>query len=246
MRRNKGHGDKRQTRWIGVCLSAALFGFPSLLFAQTTRPVVAAAVDAPAGEQINFQAAPLGDVLDSVRNRTGLNLIVNWNALATLGIDKTTPITLQVRRITTRKELDLILQTASPSHQLAFYVEDGIVHVTTQELADSKMVTRVYPIGDLLIGHEEFQNVPFINIANQQAATSGGGNVQSPVQSTGQPNPQDVQQERDKRVQAIIHAITSTIRPEIWKQNGGKATIFFFNNNLIVTAPLSVQSRFGG
>ena len=91
-----------------------------------------------------------------------------------------------------------------------------------------------------------FQNVPFINIANTQAATVGGGSQQSNLQASGQPNPQELEAQKQKTVDAIIAAITSSVRPEIWKQNGGAASIWFFNGNLIITAPRSVQAAIGG
>ena len=35
--------------------------------------------------------------------------------------------------------------------------------------------------------------------------------------------------------------ITDTVRPEVWKVNGGNATINFYRGHLIVTAPRSVH-----
>jgi hypothetical protein len=40
--------------------------------------------------------------------------------------------------------------------------------------------------------------------------------------------------------------IRETVRPEIWRENGGAASIRFYNGNLIVTAPRSVQEAIGG
>jgi hypothetical protein len=45
---------------------------------------------------------------------------------------------------------------------------------------------------------------------------------------------------------SLVKLIMDTIRPEIWKENGGNSTIRFFQGNLIVTAPLSVQEAIGG
>ena len=36
------------------------------------------------------------------------------------------------------------------------------------------------------------------------------------------------------------------VRPTIWKENGGPATMRYFNGKLIVTAPQSVQEMIGG
>jgi hypothetical protein len=200
---------------------------------QTTRP---------AASTLNLESIPLADALQNIHDRTGLNLSIDWNAIQLLGIDKTTPVSLDMHGLSVGKALELILDSAAPNHQLTYYVKGSLVRITTQTVADTDMITRVYPIDDLLIQHENFQNVPFINIANVQAATPGGGNQQSSLQSSGQPNPQETEAQRQKTIDSITAAITSSIRPEIWKQNGGTASIFYFNGNLIVTAPRSVQS----
>ncbi|HEY1684015.1 MAG TPA: hypothetical protein VGG19_04580 [Tepidisphaeraceae bacterium] len=207
-----------------------------LASAQTTQPVAA---------DLNFESTPLAVAIDSIQQRTGLNFAIDWNAIATLGVDKTTPVSFNAHGLSAGKALDLILSSVVPNHQLTFYVDKGIVHITTQAVADQDMITRVYDISDLLVRHESFQNVPFLNIANTQAATVGGGSQQSSLQASGQPNPQELEQQKQKTVDAIIAAITSSIRPEIWKQNGGKASIIFINGNLIITAPRSVFAMLG-
>ena len=186
---------------------------------------------------LNLESVPLADALQKIHDRTGLNLSIDWNAIQVLGIDKTTPVSLDMHGLSVGKALDLILDSAAPNHQLTYYVKDGMVRITTEAVADTDMVTRVYPIADLLVQHENFQNVPFINISSVQAATPGGGNQQSALQSSGQPSPQEMEAQRQKTIDSIIAAITSSIRPEIWKQNGGTATILYFNGNLIVDSP---------
>jgi hypothetical protein len=46
---------------------------------------------------------------------------------------------------------------------------------------------------------------------------------------------------RDQKAADIIKMITTTIRPEIWKDNGGPASISFYRDHLVVTAPRSVH-----
>ena len=40
--------------------------------------------------------------------------------------------------------------------------------------------------------------------------------------------------------------IRETIRPDVWREAGGPASIRYYNGNLIVTAPRSVQEALGG
>lgn len=46
---------------------------------------------------------------------------------------------------------------------------------------------------------------------------------------------------REERAQELVDLITATVRPDIWEENGGVATIRFFNGNLVVHAPRSVH-----
>jgi hypothetical protein len=239
----RGNAARRITKTLcGLAASAASF-LPLSLAALSLVPVTTHAQSTRPTSALNLEAVPLADALQNIQTRTGLNIAIDWNAIQLLGIDKTTPITIDVHNVSVGKALDLILDTAAPNHELTFYVEHGIIHITTQAVADQDMVTRIYPIDDLLVQHEAFTQIPFIDIANQTTASVGGSSSASPIQSAGQPNPQEIEAQRQKTIDSIIAAITSSIRPEIWKQNGGTASILYFNGNLIITAPRSVQGR---
>lgn len=49
-----------------------------------------------------------------------------------------------------------------------------------------------------------------------------------------------------ERAEALVTLVRETVRPEIWKENGGNAAVRYYNGNLIVTAPRSVQEAIGG
>lgn len=69
---------------------------------------------------------------------------------------------------------------------------------------------------------------------------SGGGLFnQANTQST-------TQQTSDQKGKDLVDLIQSVIRPNIWKDNGGAASIRYFSGKLIVTAPVSVQEAIGG
>jgi hypothetical protein len=230
----------------------------TLAFAQSQRPAPTANRPAPAPSSstpapsgtgvgdLKFDSVPLRDALDQIQDRTGLNMHVNWAALEANGITPDKPVTLRVRNVTARKALQLVLQSAAPDRSVTFYVDGGIVEVTTQALADEQLITRVYPIGDLLLSQEDFDQVPFIDIAQQQTVSRGGGGGQNPIQSGGRPDPTKLRDDRLKKQQEIIDMITTSIRPEVWQVNGGRSTIAVFNSNLIVTAPRSVHQLLGG
>jgi general secretion pathway protein D len=177
--------------------------------------------------EVRFEGTPFGDVIKFFQNTTGANIYVNWNALSTVSVDKTTPVNEQFHNVTFRTALTSALgDLGSANAKIGFKVAKGLITISTADELEADTVIRVYDISDLLVQHENFQNVPFINIANTQAATVGGGSQQSALQASGQPNPQELEQQREKISQAVAQAIQDSVDPTSWKVTGnGKGTI---------------------
>ncbi|HZK81658.1 MAG TPA: hypothetical protein VFC46_11335, partial [Humisphaera sp.] len=62
----------------------------------------------------------------------------------------------------------------------------------------------------------------------------------------GNTGPEKPTPTREDRAKSVVDLIMAVIQPEIWQENGGKAAIRYWNGNLIVTAPRSVQEAIGG
>ena len=158
------------------------------------------------------------------------------------GVSKNAPVTMQVRGLTLRKVLQLALDQGSPNTPLSIDVDQNVIEVTTQEAADRKLVTRTYSVADLLV---QPSNVapPYLSLqqAAQQGSSGGGGGTslfqdQGPQQQASGPQPAD----------QLIAVIKSMVRPTIWQDNGGTASISIFQGQLIVTAPISVHHAIAG
>ncbi len=202
----------------------------------------------------NLVDVRLADVIDLLRDATGANINVAWRALESAGVTRDTTITINLRGLTMRKALNLILRNATGDKKLAWYVDQNVIEITTQELADAKMVTRVYPVEDLIMEIPNFTAPDFdLSNASNQSASSGSGNSNSGggnnaglfASNSNSPAKDQVANKKD-RADQLIQLIMDSIRPEIWQPNGGKASIRFFNGNLIITAPRSVQAAIGG
>src|SRR5437870_9431849 len=96
------------------------------------------------------------DAIDSLRDLTNANIHVNWKALEEQGIGKDTPVNVHVRGVTLEKALSLVLSEAGAGDKLAYYIDQGVIEITTREVADRQMITRVYPIDDLLLEIPDF------------------------------------------------------------------------------------------
>src|SRR5207247_8986495 len=58
-----------------------------------------------------------------------------------------TPVTKQLKSITLRAALRLILK----DYELTYVVRNEVLQITTPEDAESELITKVYPVGDLVI-----------------------------------------------------------------------------------------------
>lgn len=213
--------------------------------------------------ELKFQGVTLGDAIDFLRDVSGANITVNWKALEGAGVTRDTAVNVHVTGVTLRKALDLLLQEAGGGDTLTFDVDQGVVEITTREIADRRMVTRVYPVEDLIMVIPDFTNAPQFSLdASQNQGMSGGGGgagggmggqgggatvTNTLFQGNGQQNQQEAPaRTKDERAQDLVQLIEDVVFTDVWKDHGGTATIRYYNGMLVVTAPRSVQEAIGG
>jgi len=257
-----------------VMLSGALFlgvvSSRSLIFADDAPGVQAKgtahanaasrrALDRPLPE-VRFNATPLSDVLDFLADATNSNMAVDWKALDAAHVAKDAPITLRMSAdVPLHKVLNMVLNQAAGNGVCTFYVSDGVIEVTSQEASDKVLISRVYPIQDLLFQPTDFNSGVSLSLQNaSQGQSAGGGsgggggggggggngsgNGQGLFNSTSSSSSgTSAAASQTERAQEIIKLITDTVKPELWQANGGTATISFFRGNLIVNAPRSIH-----
>jgi hypothetical protein len=200
--------------------------------------------------EIKFNQITLADAVDFLRDVSGANIHVNWRALEAMGIDRQTPVSMQLSDVPMRRVLRSLLDECGGPNQLTYYVDDDVIEITSRELADSQLVTRVDPVEDLVMVVPNFNDAPVFDLSNQtnqaSGAGGGGGQSQSLFGSQGSQGQEPQQTTKLQRGEALVDLIKSTIQPEVWRDNGGTASIRYFTGHLIVTAPRSVQEAIGG
>ena len=232
-----------------IALSVVAACLPFAAQAQTTRPADLNMRQALAHKipELKLTGLTLDEAIESLRDITGLNINVHWRALELLNITRETPVTLRLRNVSAGNVLRALLNEVGQG-QLTFYAEDNVVEITTRDVADQEMFTRVYPVEDLVMIVPDFVG-PSFNL-QQQAQVSGGGGGGGGGGQSLLSNANQVQNDqlpsKHERGQALAKLITDTVEPEIWRDNGGVASIRYFNGHLIVTAPRSVQEKIGG
>jgi hypothetical protein len=97
-----------------------------------------------------FAEGPLNEVCSAIQEKLGIEVVLDVKALEDFGIDSRTPITRSIGGISNRSCLRLMLRDL----ELTFTTRLGALWITTNEYAESQLVTKVYPVGELL-GRDE-------------------------------------------------------------------------------------------
>lgn len=119
--------------------------------------------------ELDFAETPLKDVMDYIKERHHIEVQFDQNALknANPPIDPSqTLITRSLKGVTLRSALKLILS----EYNLTYVVKDEVLMITSKDDADKVLVSKVYPVGDLVITPES---------ALSAAQSGGGGSGQS-------------------------------------------------------------------
>lgn len=234
----------RRFVFLCICLSVITFGVGSRSSAAELAANQALNRTLP---ETKFDNVTLSEAVDFLRDVSGTNIHVNWRALEQAGIGKDATVNLRLRSVPLRKVLRLLLsEAASGNNTLTFFVDQNVLEITTREIADQTMFTRIYPVEDLLLEVPDFNQPPNFNIQATPSGRGGGGGGSLLGGSGGGTRGQTGQTTREQRAQALIDTIQSVIQPEVWNISGGTSAIRFWNGSLIVTAPRSVHEALGG
>lgn len=224
---------------------------------------------------VELKDQPLGKSMDRLRDAAGANILIDWKSLEAAGITKDSLVNVSLMEIPFGDALGLVMQAAGPKVPVLTYVDSNVIHITTRDAADKQLITRAYNVSDLTgadvslllpQGGSGLNNIN--NRNNNTTGTNGVNYVGNQTNNQGQQNGQQNQQQQNGQngnqqqttgqliLQAqkqagadLVNLVKSTIRPDIWsdgKGGGGPANIVFYNNMLVVTAPIYVQEQIGG
>ncbi|MEM8865068.1 MAG: hypothetical protein AAGF31_05925 [Planctomycetota bacterium] len=156
----------------------------------TTQPVVWTHGNRPAIQKIkeilaqpltsvglDFEEAPLEEIVDFLRDEYQLEIHLDLPALDELGIAEDEQVTCNLRNISLRSGLRLMLRPL----ELTTIIVDEVLLVTTEEEADTHLVVGIYPVGDMLNEHaglDDILDVLVTTVAADTWAENGGGEAE--------------------------------------------------------------------
>ena len=122
---------------------------------------------------------PFDEVIDLLRDTSGVNILVNWKQIEQAGIDRKTPVQARLRDVKLAKVLDEVLRQVStdPTNKLTYTVDEGVITISTTAELSNNVVTLVYEVTDLMADASA--------IMNGGGGGGGGGNVNGGGNSGG-------------------------------------------------------------
>lgn len=131
-------------------------------------------LDAPLTDSgLDFADTPLEEIVEFLRAEYGIEIQLDLAALDELAIGTDEQVSVNLRNIRLRDALRLMLKQI----ELTCLVTDGVLLVTTEEKSESRLVTAVYPVGDLANEYEEMTRLADVLVRTVAPETwrSGGG-----------------------------------------------------------------------
>lgn len=197
---------------------------------------------------VNFEENKLENVIDYIRNVTGVNFYVNWTPLQnSAGIERDSPVSLQLKGVPASRVLDMVLEQVNAAsgdiEPLAWEYRGDVVVLSTKEDMRFMAYTRLYVVRDLVLAGDAGTNpnlavrLKELEDRSKSARTVLDGPSRGPVnmprvKSTCNhvfdlvdliSTEQRMKSKHPRTINVLIALITENVGvPEEWARNGGK------------------------
>ena len=101
--------------------------------------------------EFNFLNTPLSEVVNYLKERHHFEIQIDNKALSDAGIGTDTPVTVDLKGISLRSALNLMLRGL----KLTWTIQDEVLMFTTPDEADQQLSTKVYDVADLVACRDE-------------------------------------------------------------------------------------------
>lgn len=102
--------------------------------------------------EFDFVDQPLAEVVANLKQQHAIEIQLDTRAMEDAGLGSDTPITRKIKDISLRSVLRLVLGELD----MTYVVRDGFLLLTTKTEAENMLVTKIYPVADL-VAKSDFQ-----------------------------------------------------------------------------------------
>ncbi|MHC4180568.1 MAG: hypothetical protein ACYSWU_23965, partial [Planctomycetota bacterium] len=179
---------------------------------------------------LEFIETPLWDVILYLKKKHKIEIQIDRKALDDVGLDSwITPITKNLKGISLRSALRLTLRDLD----LTYVIQDEVLLITTPEEAETRLTTRVYPVGDLWGSFRPPLATPFLFptgipvVGTWSEQAEPPQDSARPAESGADPSPESAPEAPTAapRVGTLADMISWTVKPTTWEEVGGPGTI---------------------
>ena len=110
---------------------------------------ILAALEQPT--ECDFDQLPLADVLDYFNSKHAIEIQIDSKALQENAIDESVPVTRHLKNVSLKSALRRILAELG----ITFVIRDEVLLITNKDEAAAWLVTRTYPVGDLVAAAQD-------------------------------------------------------------------------------------------
>ena len=121
---------------------------------------------------LEFIETPLQDAVDYIKDFHGIEIQLDTKALEGAGIMVDTPVTRNLKGISLRSALRLMLKQL----ELTYVIQNEVLLITTPDEANTKQVVKVYPVADLVLPIQDTGFVGGFGGLGGQRSGNGFGN----------------------------------------------------------------------
>ena len=224
-----------------VSTQQQVLGRKSHVAVRHVRPQTGTKVATTTFREHTFNKEPLKNVIETYRQATGANFHVNWRALQNVGIDREAPITLVVKNVSISRALNMVTEQLSEGkdkfESVYWLINGGVVSITTGHALNTKTIVTIHDVGDLLFAAPNFKG-PRLG-----RSTKGGGEQSSQTGifdvgaggDAGTGEEDDTAETRNQAKANLEKIIKDSIGEEMWISGGGKGSVSFFRNKMIIS-----------
>jgi hypothetical protein len=199
------------------------------------RPLLRGEAAAGAGldrlvDEVDFRQTSFKDAIETLRSKSGTNIVVRWQTLDQAGVEPTASTTLRLTRLPVGRVLSLLCDDVSTQAGVAldWSVDGETVIVTTADENGRYTQIRMYDVRDLIESHYAYRVQTGWKPAPPERAASLLGAVSS-AGVAGDP--------RAEAVETLTHLVYENVAPDAWRDAGGTiGSIREIDGRFVITA----------
>lgn len=183
-------------------------------------------------EKLEFSGVPFEQVIQFLRDLTRSSIHVRWAALEAVGVNRDTPVNVKLVGTSTAKALGVILEEVGGVNPLEYFVDEGLITITTADDLGQQTFWRVYYVGDLVdqdrwTPREKSTVRQLLREALHQPLKKEGGLFGSPTLAEAYQGRLEKLVEalemtrRRWQMEELADVIRGTVMPDSWREQSG-------------------------